>query len=123
MKRDDDRGSATIWVLAVSALAGVVGAAAALMAAGFVEHRHASAAADLSALAGAASSVDSEQLACLAAEQIAAANHAKLVSCAVDGRSVLVTVAVDPGPPLLPTMRISARAGRELPDLPFPQPR
>jgi secretion/DNA translocation related TadE-like protein len=58
------------------------------------DHRRAAAAADLSALAGAAA-VQRGASGCPAAEEVAAANEAVLVGCRVDGEEVQVEVRTD----------------------------
>lgn len=58
-----------------------------------VAHRQAQTAADLAALAAAADLMDANH-GCGTAAAVAIANQASLVSCAVEGRSVLVEVEV-----------------------------
>ncbi|MFZ0323228.1 MAG: Rv3654c family TadE-like protein [Actinomycetes bacterium] len=102
-----EAGSATVWVLLASLV--VLCAAAVGLAAGAVTavHRQASAAADLSALAGATTPA---QAACDQASRVARLNGAFLVACQVlaDG-SVRVAVGVDRG--WLPPIVVVARAG------------
>lgn len=89
-----DRGAATVLVLALTGLLLLVGAALAVVAAVFVAHREAQAAADLAALAG-AQSVATGADPCGAADAVATANRAALTACVVDAREVRVRVVVD----------------------------
>ena len=68
-----ERGSATVWTLAVSGVLAVVGAAAVLTGAAVVARHRATAAADLVALAAAGRAVAGDAGPCVAAERIAAA--------------------------------------------------
>ena len=97
---DGDRGSATVWVLALSGVLAVVGLAAVLVGAAVVARHRASSAADLSALAAAGRAVAGGD-ACGTAAEIAGANAAELTHCAVDAGAV-VTVEVS----------VTARLGR-----------
>ncbi len=125
----DDRGSATIWVLACSVLVVAVALAVTLRACAVLARHRAETAADLAALA-AAGRIGVADGACAAAGPIAAANGATLLSCRVelapDGRSGTVDVRVSV-PVRLPVAgagraAASARAGR-LPGSPRVQPR
>ena len=112
MRRPDERGSSTIYVLtAVAVLAAV--AVAVLGFAGLVTAKHrATAAADLAALAGAAA-VSSGADPCAAAADIALRNDATLVGCFMHGAVVEVRVQTR-GPTLLglsPGLQARARAG------------
>lgn len=82
----------------VVALAGVlllVGAAAGVVGAIVAAHRVAQSAADLAALAGAATLADhSGRDPCASAGGVAAANGASLTGCAVEGQDVRVEVTV-----------------------------
>ncbi|NJC73972.1 flp pilus-assembly TadE/G-like family protein [Planosporangium thailandense] len=94
-KPDDERGSASLWLLgvglAVLTFAGAVaGAGSALIA----RHR-AQAAADLGALAGAVRAGEGDDVACDRAGRVAAANDARLVECRLDGLDVVVGVESD----------------------------
>lgn len=92
------RGAATVLVVALAGLLLLVGAAAAVVGAIVVAHRTAQAAADLSALAGAATLAEhSGRDPCATAAEVAAANGAAVSSCTVEGQDVLVEVTV-PGP-------------------------
>jgi len=95
VRRPDDAGAATVVVVAMAGVLMFVtvglGAAGGLV----VAQRHAQAAADLSALAGATGTGD----ACAEAGRIAVANDATLERCRPDGDEVDVVVSV-PGPEL-----------------------
>jgi secretion/DNA translocation related TadE-like protein len=116
----DDRGSASLWVVAAAAL--VLCAAAAITArieAVLARHR-ADAAADLTALAVAGEiGVAPERRICAGGTGIAAANGALLTTCEArldaDGRTgtVRVTVTVVAVIPLVGRQRVSASARAE----------
>jgi len=89
----DQRGAASLLVVALLSLLLLVGAALGVVAAMFWVHRVAQSAADLAALAGAAELQEGED-ACAAASRIAGANHARVASCVVEGKEVLVEVTV-----------------------------
>jgi secretion/DNA translocation related TadE-like protein len=108
----DERGAATLLVLALSGLLMFVGLALAGVAAIVLTQRSAQAAADLAALAGASAAVAGED-ACAAAGDIAAANGAALASCELTGTVVTIAVRVD-GPRLVARrhdVTAQARAG------------
>lgn len=114
-----DRGSASIWVLACSALVLVIGVIGAVRTSAVLARHRAESAADLAALAAAGQIGVSEQM-CAAARSIAAANGAHVLRCtpavAADGRSGTVTVRVEVRVhlPVVGTRAAvaSARAGR-----------
>ncbi|HET7194293.1 MAG TPA: Rv3654c family TadE-like protein [Nocardioides sp.] len=87
------RGAASLLAVAMLSVLLLVGAALGVVVAMVWAHRTAQAAADLSALAGAAELQDGES-ACGAAGRIAGANHASLTSCRVQGEEVVVEVMV-----------------------------
>jgi secretion/DNA translocation related TadE-like protein len=89
----EDRGSATLFAVAVIGVLVLVGAALGVVAAMVHAHRVAQSAADLAALAGARAHGEGAD-ACAAAEVIAAANAAMLEGCAVEGLVVRVRVTV-----------------------------
>lgn len=89
----DDRGSASIFVVACLTVLLVLGAALGVVAAMVRAHRAAQAAADLAALA-AASAVTSGGDPCAAGAGIAAANEARLTSCEMVGAQAVVRVLV-----------------------------
>ena len=109
------RGAATVLVVALAGMLLLVGAAAAVVGAIVVAHRTAQAAADLSALAGAATLAEhSGRDPCATAAEVAAANGGAVTSCRVEGQDVLVEVTV-PGPRWLGQdhdLHAAARAGQ-----------
>lgn len=108
----DERGAATLLVLALSGLLLFVGLALAGVAAIVLTQRSAQAAADLAALAGASAAVAGAD-ACAAAGDIAAANGAALARCELTGTVVTIAVRVD-GPRLVARrydVTAEARAG------------
>lgn len=87
-----ERGSASVLVIAVIAVVlAATGVAVTLAQVAVARHR-AAAAADLAALAGAASPITRD--ACAAAGEIAARNEAQLTSCTWDDGTVTVVVTV-----------------------------
>jgi len=108
----DERGAATLIVLALSGLVLFVGLALAGAAAIVLTQRAAQAAADLAALAGASAAVAGAD-ACAAAGDIAAANGAALARCELTGAVVTIAVRVE-GPRLVARrydVTAEARAG------------
>jgi secretion/DNA translocation related TadE-like protein len=106
-----ERGSATVWVLALSAVLAVIGAGAVLVGAAAVARHRATAAADLAALAAAGRAVVGGEDACATSRAVAVANSAELVDCTVGGDAVAevtVTVSVELG--VLGVHQASARA-------------
>lgn len=93
MRRRDERGSATLFAVACLSLLLVLGAALGVVSALVHAHRQAQAAADLAALAGAQALARGDD-ACGAASDIASANEARLTSCRVEDRDVVVDVEV-----------------------------
>jgi secretion/DNA translocation related TadE-like protein len=94
--RGDQRGSATVLVVAVAGVLLLVGAALGVVAALVVAHRAAQSGADLAALAG-AQALGQGSDGCRAAGETAVANGVRLTGCTTQGRVVDVTVSV-PGP-------------------------
>jgi secretion/DNA translocation related TadE-like protein len=93
--RSRERGSATVWVIALAGLLAALGTAGVLVGAAVAGRHRAAAAADLAALAGAARAVVGDSTACSAAAHIAAANGAVLQRCAtLPGAEVEVSVRV-----------------------------
>jgi len=88
-----ERGSATVWVLAFSAVLATIGLAVVLVGAAVVARHRATAAADLAALAGAVRAVRGDADPCATAATVAAANSAQLLSCSV-GDDAVVEVRV-----------------------------
>ncbi len=96
----DERGAATVLVVAMAAVVLVVGCAVAGATGLVVAHRRAQAAADLAALA-AAGALQRGGDPCGAAADLAGRNDARLVTCEVRGADLVVRVTVagpDPGP-------------------------
>lgn len=89
----DDRGAASLLVVACVALLLLIGCALGVVAAMVRAHRAAQSAADLAALAG-ASAHQRGEVPCSAADAAASANGASLDTCAVSGDVVRVSVTV-----------------------------
>ena len=106
----NERGSASVLVVAVGALLGVIALAVGMVATGMAAHRQAVRAADLAALAGAQRSLTSQSEACGVASEVAEANGAELARCVLSGATVHVHVRVATVE-LLPVIGASARAG------------
>jgi hypothetical protein len=116
---DGDRGSATVWLLAVVMLVWLVAGAVLADGNAVAARHHAATAADLAALAGAAVASGAQwtnalptgalpngalptghtepPAACSAARSVAAANGARLLDCHVDGVTVAVVAATPLG--------------------------
>lgn len=121
---DGDRGSATVWLLAVVMLVWLVAGAVLADGNAVAARHHAATAADLAALAGAAVASGAQwtnalptgalpngalptgalptghtepPAACSAARSVAAANGARLLDCHVDGFTVAVVAATPLG--------------------------
>jgi secretion/DNA translocation related TadE-like protein len=92
--RARDRGSASVWLLAVGLVLVAAGAGGGTIGAAHVASHRAQAAADLGALAGAARAIEGPAAACARAAQLVAANGARLVDCRLDGLDLTVTVEV-----------------------------
>ncbi|WP_151083681.1 Rv3654c family TadE-like protein [Nocardioides cynanchi] len=104
-----ERGSATVLVLAFSAVLLLVGGALGVVAAMVHAHRVAQAGADLAALSAArALALGADP--CRAAALVAAADGVRVTSCLVSGTTVTLTVTA-PGPHWLgQTSDLTARA-------------
>lgn len=114
----DDRGSATVWVLALSGVLLSLGAAAVVVLTAVAARHQAEAAADLAALAAAGSAVSGSADPCAAAASIASANRAVLQACSVDAGDVVqvrVGVRVTLASLGVRWAHASARAGPVLP--------
>jgi len=114
VRRDGERGSATVWVLALGGVLALVGLAGVLVGAAAVARHRAGSAADLTALAAAGRAVLADPEACGVAGEVAGANGARLDRCAVapDGDvEVSVSVRVELGPVGVRTVTARARAG------------
>jgi secretion/DNA translocation related TadE-like protein len=110
----DDRGSATVWVLALSGVLVSLGAAAVLVGSAVATRHRAEAAADLAALAAAGDAVTGAGGPCATALSIAVANGAALEACTVLPGNVVqirVGVRVTMGPLGERWAHASARAG------------
>jgi secretion/DNA translocation related TadE-like protein len=109
----DDRGSASIFVLAVALLVLAAGLGAAAVGTARVGRHQARTAADLGALAGAMRAIYGESDACAQARRTIARNGGEMASCTVSGLEIVVTAQVEVGP--LPGMvrhaSAAARAG------------
>jgi secretion/DNA translocation related TadE-like protein len=92
----DDRGSASVLVLALSAVLALVGILAASVGAVAVARHRAASAADLAALAAADRALDGEVPACQAARRAARAVGAVLEQCRLTGDESDVVAAVRP---------------------------
>ncbi|MCR6029837.1 hypothetical protein GGQ22_00080 [Nocardioides sp. zg-579] len=110
----DERGSVTLFAVGCLALLLLVGSALGVVAAMVGAHRTAQSAADLAALAGAATvAAPGRGDPCAAAAAIAGRNGAVLLTCTVEGREVRVR-AEAPGPRWLgqvADLAADARAG------------
>ena len=89
----DERGAATVAVLAFVSVLLLLGAAFGVVAALVTAHRTAQSAADLAALAGAQALARGRDP-CAGGAAVAAANGARLLSCEPSGAEVRVTVEV-----------------------------
>lgn len=87
----DDRGAATVLVVAFLGLLLLLGAALGVVGAMVRAHRTAQSAADLAALAAAAALADGHD-ACAAAAEVAAANDTRVLTCTPLGVDVRLTV-------------------------------
>jgi secretion/DNA translocation related TadE-like protein len=88
-----ERGSATLFAVAVIGVLVLVGAALGVVGAMIHAHRVAQSAADLSAIAAAQARARGRDP-CAVASAVAGANRARLDSCAVEGFDVRVQVTV-----------------------------
>ena len=91
---DRERGSATVWTVALAGVLAAVGLAAVLVGAAVVARHRAGSAADLAALAAASRAVVGDPAACATAGEVAQANGAALTGCTVGGGVVEVSVEV-----------------------------
>ncbi|BCL15268.1 Rv3654c family TadE-like protein [Micromonospora sagamiensis] len=106
--RAGDRGGASVLVLAVGLVFLLVGLFGAATGAARTARQQARVAADFAALAGAGISLRGEETACRRAAELALANGAQLVGCALDGLDLQVTVEVTVAP--LPGLHRKAAA-------------
>ena len=113
-----ERGSATVWVLALAAVLGLVATAAVLVGVAVVARHRAASAADLAALAAAGRAVSGDPSACAAAAEVARANAAELTGCSVGPGAIVeveVSIAVRLGRLGVHTAVGRARAGPVVP--------
>lgn len=108
-----DRGSASLWLLAVGLVLVVAGIAGAAVGTVQIAGRQAQLAADFGALAGAAHLAEGPEVACDRASQLVRANHGRLTGCRSDGLDLVVAaeVVATPLPGLVRAVHASARAG------------
>lgn len=108
--RGAERGSATIWILALATVLWTVAMGVMLVGQARAARHRAGAAADLAALAGA--SRVSDGMPCKPASLVARVNGGKLVACVVRGETVDVVVEVPLGRlgPLVGERGVRARA-------------
>jgi secretion/DNA translocation related TadE-like protein len=114
VSRSAERGSASVWVLALAGVLALIGLAVALVGLAAVARHRATAAADLAALAAAGGAVEGEADPCAGAATVAVANGASLRTCTVDPAAVAdvaVVVPVDLGPLGVREATARARAG------------
>lgn len=109
----DDRGSTSVWLLAVGLVLLAAGLAGAALGAAHVARHQAQSAADLAALAGAVHAVAGPDTACARAAGIVEANGGRVANCQLDGLDLTVTVEVAPatGTGLTRPAIATARAG------------
>lgn len=93
-----DRGSATVWAALVTTVLGAVFAGVLLLGQAVVARHRAAAAADLAALAAAATWAHGPDTACGAARRVARAQGAELAVCHVGGEVAEVEARVTSGP-------------------------
>lgn len=90
----DDRGAASVLVLAVGMVLVLLGVAGATVGAARVARHQARNAADFGALAGAAHTIEGQTAACAVADRYVRANGARMIGCAVTGLEIVVRVSV-----------------------------
>ncbi|RSS61785.1 helicase, partial [Streptomyces sp. WAC07061] len=103
-----DRGVATVWATVVAAVLVAVFGGVLLLGQAVVARHRAGAAADLAALAAAASWAHGPERACAAARRVAGAQGAVVAACEVGGEVAEVRAGVRAGPF---TPEAAARAG------------
>lgn len=95
MKRlRDDRGAASIFLLAVGLVLVGIALAAVTEGAARVARHQAGVAADLGALAGGPHAIEGQAAACAVAGRYVEANHARMTACVVDGLEIVVRTEV-----------------------------
>ncbi|MCY0926931.1 flp pilus-assembly TadE/G-like family protein [Streptomyces sp. H27-H1] len=110
-----DRGSATVWGVVVATVLVAVFGGVLLLGQAVVSRHRAAAAADLAALAAAASWSHGPEAACATAVRVAVAQGALITECVVTGEVAEVTARAPAGP-FGPKLR--SRAGPPLPGEP-----
>lgn len=105
-----DRGSGTVYVVAMLGVLGALTAGAVLVGKAHVAQQQAATAADLGALAGARALVDGTGDPCAAAAAIVHRNGAQLTGCVVEGENLLVSTTVPVGLGSLGLQNATARA-------------
>ncbi|MGW6821733.1 Rv3654c family TadE-like protein [Streptomyces sp. NPDC055005] len=110
-----DRGSATVWAALVTTVLGAVFGGVLLLGQAVVARHRAAAAADLAALAAAATWAHGPEAACATAVRVARAQGASLIACEVQGE-VAEVMARAPTGPFAPVL--ASRAGPPLPTSP-----
>jgi secretion/DNA translocation related TadE-like protein len=112
-----ERGSVSLLVCGLIALAAVLAVAVVLVGGAVVLAGRAEAAADAAALAAADSvALGTRPLACAAASVVAESNEARLVECDVSADAVEVVVALTGDGPLALGRTVQARSRAELND-------
>ncbi|MGC4886387.1 Rv3654c family TadE-like protein [Micromonospora sp. DT227] len=114
----DERGGATVCLLAIGLVFVLVGLFGAGLGAARCARHQARVAADFGALAGASLVLDGADAACGSADALVSANAGRMTGCRVDGLDLIVTaqVRVAPLPGLTRVATATSRAGpsREL---------
>lgn len=105
-----DRGSATLWCVALSGLLLAVATTFAIVGAARVAHHRAQSAADLSVLVAARWALAAPTEACARASRLAAENGAQLVRCTLTDAVADLTVSVGLSLPALGDRVVLARA-------------
>ncbi|MFD9353814.1 Rv3654c family TadE-like protein [Streptomyces sp. NPDC060031] len=113
-RRAADRGSATVWAALVVTVLGAVFGGVLLLGQAVVARHRAAAAADLAALAAAASWTHGPQAACATAARVAGAQGARVTACVLTGETAQITARAATGPFTPP---IQSRAGPPTPPL------
>ncbi|WP_243707968.1 Rv3654c family TadE-like protein [Micromonospora sp. KC606] len=108
-----DRGGASICLLFVGLVFVLVGVFGAAIGTARLARHQARVAADFAALAAAGQALRGDGPACLAADELASANQARMAGCRLDGLDALVTVevSVTPLPGFYRVATATARAG------------
>ncbi|WP_063786513.1 Rv3654c family TadE-like protein [Streptomyces sp. IGB124] len=109
-----DRGSATVWAALVATVLGAVFAGVLLLGQAVVALHRAAAAADLAALAAAATWAHGPDTACATALRVARAQGAELAGCRLGGEVAEVEARAAAGP-FAPLIRARAGPPREPP--------